>query len=162
MRLGEALSSEHNSTGDSFRATLDQPLEVDGAVIAEKGAQVTGKVVDSQKSGRVKGNAELTLALTQLNTSDGQTVDLDTSSYVNRASSSKKADAAKIGGGAALGAIIGAIAGGGRGAAIGAGAGGAGGTGVVLGTRGKAAKIPVETRMRFQLSSPITITEKLN
>ena len=71
-------------------------------------------------------------------------------------------DAEKIGGGAALGAIIGAIAGGGKGAAIGAGAGGAAGTGTVLATRGKAAVLPSESRLTFRLSAPVTITERIN
>ena len=61
----------------------------------------------------------------------------------------------------ALGAIIGAIAGGGKGAAIGAGTGGAAGTGVVLTQRGKAATIPSETRLIFTLDNPVTITERL-
>jgi hypothetical protein len=73
---------------------------------------------------------------------------------------SKNADAAKIGGGAALGAIIGAIAGGGKGAAIGAGVGGAAGTGAVVGTRGKAAELPSETKISFRLNNAVTITEK--
>jgi hypothetical protein len=67
-----------------------------------------------------------------------------------------------VGGGAALGAIIGAIAGGGKGAAIGSGVGGAAGAGDVLFTRGKAVVIPTETKLSFQLSAPVTITERLN
>lgn len=63
---------------------------------------------------------------------------------------------------AAIGAAIGAIAGGGKGAAIGAGVGGAAGAGTVLATRGEDASLPSETRVTFRLKNPVTITERLN
>lgn len=62
-----------------------------------------------------------------------------------------------VGGGAALGTLLGAIAGGGKGAAIGAVAGAAaGGTTQVL-TKGKEVKIPAETTLRFRLDQPLTL-----
>jgi hypothetical protein len=161
VRLDEALSSERNQDGDTFRATLDSPLVVDGLVIAERGSRVEGRVVETEKGGRVQGLARLAVALTTFTSSDGQKIKIQTESFARNAENSKKSDAAKIGAGAAIGAAIGAIAGGGKGAAIGAGVGGAAGTGGVLATRGKAAEIPVETRMSFRVRDPITITEKI-
>jgi hypothetical protein len=146
--------------GDGFTATLDQPLVVDGLVIAERGARLEGRVVQSERAGRVKGVSDLAIELTQLTTSDGQRVRIETESFVKHGQTSKKEDAAKIGGGAALGAIIGAIAGGGKGAAIGTAVGGAAGTGTVVGTRGKAVSIDPETRISFRLRNSVTITER--
>jgi hypothetical protein len=162
VRMGETLTSERNKDGDGFVATLDQPLVVDGFVIAERGARVRGRVVQAVRSGRVEGLAKLAVELTEVNTSDGQRLKVDTSQFERQAATTHKADAAKIGGAAAIGAIIGAIAGGGKGAAIGAGAGGAAGTGGVMMTRGKPAEIPVETRVSFRLKNPVTITEQLH
>jgi hypothetical protein len=162
VRVNETISTETNYSGDTFTASLDKPLVVDGFVIADRGARVTGKVTQADKAGRVKGVSELTLALTQIHTTDGQTVAIETTPWTKQGPQSKKGDAAKIGGGAALGAIIGAIAGGGKGAAIGAGAGGAAGTGAVLTMRGKAAVIPSETRITFSLGNSVPITERLN
>src|ERR1043166_7966317 len=51
-RLGESLSSHRNRPGDSFMATLDQPLTADGFVIAERGARVEGRVVAAEEAGR--------------------------------------------------------------------------------------------------------------
>jgi hypothetical protein len=161
VRVDQRLASDTAQTGDTFRATLDQPLVVDGAVIAERGARVEGRVAESDNGGRVRGRAALVLELVRLNTSDGQRVRLATESFTRAAERSTKKDAAKVGIGAGLGAAIGAIAGGGKGAAIGAAAGGAAGTGAVLTSRGEAAEIPAETRMTFRLSEAITITEKL-
>jgi hypothetical protein len=161
VRLAETLSSARNQPGDTFTATLDQPLVVDGYAIAERGATVRGKVVEAEQAGRVKGVARLAVRLTGLHTSDGQDVVLATGSYAREGPTSHKEDAEKVGVGAAVGAIIGAIAGGGKGAAIGAGVGGAAGGGVVAATRGKPAELPVETRLTFRLEKPITLTERI-
>jgi hypothetical protein len=160
VRLGETISTERTRQGDSFSATLDQPLVVDGLVIAEKGARVNGRVVDTVEAGRVKGLAHLSLELTSLMTSDGQKIVLRTARFEKEGPSSKTQDTEKIGAGAAIGAIIGAIAGGGKGAAIGAAGGGAAGGGVVAATRGKPAVLPSETKISFRVDQPVTITEK--
>jgi hypothetical protein len=159
-RLAETLSTEKVQTGETFTGTLDRPLVVDGLVIAERGARVEGRVVEAEQAGRVRGVASLSLQLVRLVTSDGQRIDIQTDVFHKEGETSKKEDAAKVGGGAALGAIIGAIAGGGKGAAIGAGVGGAAGAGTVAATRGKPAVLPVETRIDFRISRPITVTEK--
>lgn len=162
IRLNETLSTDHNYSGDTFRATLEQPIVRDGFIIADRGSKVLGQVVEAERAGRVRGTAVLNLQLTEINTTDGQQVRISTDSFDKQGPKSTKQDAAKIAGGAALGAIIGAIGGGGKGAAIGAGVGGAAGTGTVLATRGKEAVIPSETRLQFRLANPVTITEKLN
>jgi hypothetical protein len=162
VRLGETLSSDRNRPGDSFSATLDQPLVIDGFEIATRGARAHGKVLDAQPAGRVKGVSELAIQLVKLHTSDGQDVTLSTQRFAKEGPTSHKEDATKVGVGAVLGAAIGAIAGGGKGAAIGAGVGGAAGAGTVAATRGKATELPVETRVTFRLQEPITLTERLH
>ena len=162
VRLQEKLSSEKNQPGDTFHATLDQAVVVDGFIIAERGARVQGRVTELDRAGKVKGRARLVLELTQLNTSDGQRVRVQTSPFERVAQSSVKKDALKVGIGAAIGAAIGGIAGGGKGAATGAGVGGGAGAGQVLLTRGEAAELGVETRLSFRLQEAVTLTEKLN
>lgn len=161
VRLNETLSSEKNQPGDRFTATLDQPLIVEGLVLAERGARVEGRVLEVEQAGRVRGLASLKVHLVRLHTADGQDVTISTQPFSKTAEASKGEDAKKIGIGAAVGAAIGAIAGGGRGAAIGAGVGGAAGTGTVLATRGKPAVLPSETRLSFRLQEPVTVVEKL-
>ncbi len=160
VRVIDGLTTERNNPGDSFTGTLDQPLVVDGLVIAERGARVEGRVSSADRGGKVQGVAALGVELTRVHLSDGQTISVHTDSFERKAEASHKTDAAKIGGGAAIGAIIGAIAGGGKGAAIGAGVGGGAGAGDVLLTRGKPATIPSETRINFRLSTPVTVTER--
>lgn len=162
VRTLDTLSTDSNYTGDTFRATLESPIVRNGYIIADRGSQVTGRIVDSEKAGRVQGLANLTLALTAINTTDGQRIAIQTNTTNIKGPASKKRDVAEIAGGSALGAIIGAIAGGGKGAAIGAGAGGGAGTVGALSTRGKAAVVQAETPLTFQLNTPVTITEKMN
>jgi hypothetical protein len=162
VRLRQGLSSDHNNEGDTFQASLDAPVISDGFIIAERRSQVIGRVVEANRAGRVKGLANLAIAVTEINTTDGQRVPVETDSYQKWGNSSGRGDVAKVAGGAALGAIIGAIAGGGKGAAIGAGAGGAAGTGIALGTRGGDVAVPSESILTFRLARPITITEKFN
>ena len=161
VRLVDGLTTERNLPGDSFAATLDKELVADGFVIAERGARVEGRVVSSDKGGRVSGVSSLAVELVRLHTSDGQTVAIQTDGFERRAEETHRQDAEKVGAGAALGAVIGAIAGGGKGAAIGAGVGGGAGAGTVMATRGNAATLPSETRVTFRLRAPVTITEKL-
>jgi len=160
VRLSETISTERSRQGDSFMATLDEPLVVDGLVIAEKGARANGRVVDMVEAGRVKGLAHLSLELTSLMLSDSQKVELRTARFEKEGPSSKTEDAQKVGIGAVIGAAIGAIAGGGKGAAIGAAGGGAAGGGVVAATRGKPAVLPAETKISFRVEQPVTITER--
>jgi hypothetical protein len=160
VRTVDGLSSDRNQAGDGFTATLDAPLVVNGLVIAERGAHLEGKVVQADKAGRLKGVSDLSIELTQLTTSDGQHVPIETESFIKHGQSSTGQNAAKIGGGAALGAIIGAVAGGGTGAAIGTAVGAAAGTGGAMATRGKAVAIAPETRISFRLKSAVRLTER--
>ncbi len=160
VRVQETLSSDRNKAGDRFFVTLDEALVADGFVIAERGAHGEGEVVEVQTPGKATGAARLLLALTSVETSDGQTVALRTETIEREGSSPVKSDAIKIGTGAAIGAGVGAAAGGGKGAAIGAAAGSAAGAGAVLLTRAKNVKIPSESKISFRVADAVTITER--
>ena len=160
IRTTSKLSTDSQNTGDTFAASLDEPLARDGWVVAEKGATVEGRILASDKGGRVQGTAHLDVVLDRLQTADGQSIRVSTRTVTVQAKSTKGKDAAKIGIGAGIGALIGGIAGGGKGAGIGAATGAGAGTAVVLSTRGDAAEIASESLLSFELSSPVTITEK--
>ncbi|HLA41751.1 MAG TPA: hypothetical protein VJ417_17235 [Candidatus Glassbacteria bacterium] len=160
VRTTNTLSTKTLQNGDTFTATLEEPLVEGNWVIAPKGSTVEGRIVNSDPGGRVKGVASLAVALTQLHTADGQVLDISYNTFTVEAKSTEGKDAAKIGIGAGVGAAIGAIAGGGKGAATGAAAGAGAGTGVVLATHGDAAEIGSETVLTFELSAPVHVMEK--
>lgn len=160
IRTQNTLSTARNRNGDSFAATLDEPIAVDGLVIAEKGAEVEGTVVRSQPAGRVEGVSELGIELVRVHSSDGQRISIATDLHDIQGQRSRGRDAEKVGAATGIGAIIGAIAGGGKGAAIGAGVGAGAGGGAVLATRGKDAAIPSESRIIFHTRTPVSVTER--
>ena len=156
IRLIDSLDSTRNNAGDTFRATLQSAIRVDGEVAVPAGADVEGRVVDVANAGRFKGHAELKLALTKV-TTQGHVYPLNTEDYTSAGAGRGKGTAEATGGGAALGAIIGAIAGGGKGAAIGSAAG-AGAGGVARGIKkGKGIVFPSETVLTFRLTDPFTV-----
>jgi hypothetical protein len=155
IRTTRELSTKTANTGDAFSAILEEPIGVEGWVVAGPGARVEGRVVEVDKGGRVKGKANISIELTALTLADGRKVEIVTSPVSSEAGANKGKDAKKIGIGAGAGAAVGAIAGGGTGAAIGAIVGG--GAGAAM--RGDAAVIPAETLIGFELRSPVTIQE---
>ena len=146
--MSDRLSTEENTDGDTFTASLLEPIVVNNRVLAERGATVQGRVQNIEQPGKVKGRARMELVLTKL-TTGGKTYDIDTEPFVAVAEDNKGRDAATIAGGAGVGAAIGAIAGGKKGAAIGAIIGGGTGTTAVLVTKGEDMKIEPETRVNF-------------
>ena len=156
VRMIDGVDSEENRVGQTFAASLDEPVLLNGETVIPRGADVVVKLVDARESGKLAGRSELTLDLVSVKV-NGRMVDVN-SETVSRESSSRGNRTAKVAGGtAALGAIIGAIAGGGKGAAIGAGAGAATGLGVEVLTHGQRVKIPSETRLTFILETPVRL-----
>jgi len=156
IRMIDGVDSDVNRVGQTFQASLDEPVILNGVTAIGRGADVIVKLVDEKQSGKLTGRTELTLDLVSIRV-DGRMVDINTQA-VSQASGSRGARTAKVAGGtAALGAIIGAIAGGGKGAAIGAGAGAAAGAGASVITSGQRVKIPSETRLTFTLDTAVRI-----
>ena len=154
VRMIDGVDSEVNRVGQTFNASLDEPVMLNGATVIPRGADVVVKLVDAKESGKLTGRTSLTLDLVSVKV-NGRMVDINTQT-VSQESSSRGARTAKVAGGtAALGAIIGAIAGGGKGAAVGAAAGGATGAGVEVVTAGQRVKIPSETRLTFVVDTPV-------
>jgi hypothetical protein len=151
MRINEPLSSDHNQIGDQFTGVLEQPIVVNGWVVARRGQTMIGQVKSVKKAGRVKGVSELGVELTDLSLVDGQQAPILTELWKGSGGTSHGADAATIAGGTALAAIVGSAADWGRGAAIGAGAGAVAGIGAVLLTRGRPTILEPESQLTFRL-----------
>jgi len=156
VRMIDDVDSEKSRLGQTFRASVDEPVAVGGDVVIPRGADVIAKLVDDKESGKLAGRTVLTLDLMSVQV-NGRMVDIDTGD-VSQSSNSRGAKTGKVvGGTAALGAIIGAIAGGGKGAAIGAASGAATGGAVQVMTKGQRVRIPSETRLTFTLQQPVRI-----
>jgi hypothetical protein len=156
VRLGETIGSKSSHPGDTFTATLAQPVEFDGKVVIPSGATASGTVKEAVPRGRFKGGARLVVSLDSVSI-DGRSHPIHTSAVAQSAKGKGKRTATMIGGGAGAGALIGALAGGGKGAAIGAIAGAGAGTAGAAFTGNKDITLPAESSLSFRLTEPLEI-----
>jgi hypothetical protein len=156
VRLVDPIDSEKNQVGDTFHATLNTPLTINGDVVVPSGSDVQGHLVDVKSAGKFAGQSQVILQLDSI-TSGGQAYNIQTDQYKKQGSSRGKNTAEKVGAGAGIGALIGALAGGGKGAAIGAAAGGGLGGGIQAAGKGQQIKLPSETVLNFTLQQPVTV-----
>jgi hypothetical protein len=157
--LDQSISTASTRSGDNFRATLASPVTIDGKTVLPKDAAVTGHIIESVPSGRLKGVAKLDLTLDSIEV-NGKSYDLATDDEGRRGKNHNKRNGVLIGGGAGAGAIIGGIAGGGVGAVIGSAVGAGAGTAGAAYTGKKDIRIPAETALTFRLTRPVTIPVK--
>jgi hypothetical protein len=156
VTLDQTINSKIANNGDSFAASLAEPVTVDANVVLPIGTKVRGTIVTAQSAGKFKGNALLQLTLDSVSV-NGTRYSIQTSEFEDAGKGRGKRTAIGAGGGAAFGAIIGAVAGGGKGAAIGALAGGGAGTAAAGFTGKKDIVLPAETRLHFKLVQPVSI-----
>jgi hypothetical protein len=156
IRLIDSIDSDKNKAGDTFRATLDSPIQVGDRVAVPKNADIEGQVLDVKSAGHFTGRSDLALVLTKLSV-NGRTYELQTDEYTRQGASRGTRTAETVGGGAGVGALIGGLAGGGKGAAIGAAVGAGAGTGVQAATKGQQIRLPSETVLEFHLTAPVTV-----
>ena len=156
VRMLDGVDSSANYSGETFRATGEEPLMVDGKTLVPKGAEAIGRLVMVERAGRFQGRPTLTMELTALNF-EGQSVAIQTSAHQERGQSQTKRTLILAGGGAVLGTVIGVIAGGGI--LLGSNVGGAAGTAIQAVRGGKDLRVPPEALMTFTLQSPIYLFE---
>jgi hypothetical protein len=156
VRLVDALDSETATQGQTFHATLNSALSVDGDTAIPAGYNVEGHVVTVQSAGKFAGQSLLVLQLDHIS-AGGKNYSIQTDQYKKQGSSRGKNTAEKVGAGAGIGALIGALAGGGKGAAIGAAAGGGLGAGAQTISHSQQIKLPSETVLNFTLQSSLTV-----
>ncbi len=156
IRTSEPLDSKKVKPGDYFQGTVAQSVYVGNVLAIPRGAQVTGRVVDVKKPGELKGGASISLQLTNLNLG-GNSYSLATDVFNTNSPGKGGYTAGNTVGAAALGAAIGAVAGGGPGAAIGAVAGTGIGLGASAATPGPRSIVPPESLLTFHLTAPATV-----
>jgi hypothetical protein len=155
VRMIDSIDTDVTGAGERFRASIDDPVIVDGKVAIPRGADATVQVMRVEQSGRISGSDEIALKLYDV-TIDRRPYEVATEYAEVKGEGQGKRTAKTTAVTTGVGAALGAIIGGGKGAAIGAGAGAA--TGVaVSAARGKTLRIPSETRLDFELRAPLPV-----
>jgi hypothetical protein len=152
------IDSKAASPGQVFPADVAENIvDESGQTVIPKGSEAELVIRELGNKGTVSGTSDLVLDLQSIRVGGRQyMVSTEDIEQKGREGLGKnKRTATMVGGGAVLGTVIGAIAGGGKGAAIGAAAGAAAGAGTQVLTRGKAVKVPAESRLQFKLDQPL-------
>jgi len=115
VKLQDTIDSRKHKANHKFTASLEGDLVSGGVVVAPKGSVVYGVITSAKRSGRLRGQTELVLALTEINVNN-QLKPIVTSSIKAAGGQTGKQTAGR----AARGAAVGALADGSDGAATGA------------------------------------------
>jgi hypothetical protein len=149
VRLQQSISSSSAEPGQSFTAVLDDPLMLNGRVVAPQGAAVNGRVVAARKSGRLHDAGYLRLALSTV-TIDGKAVPVQTSSVFVKGGTYRNHTLSYVGG----------ATGGSKNALMGSIVGDAGGAPTAYVNDGKEVGFAAESRVGFRLMEALNIGEK--
>lgn len=157
VRVNQQLSSDRNQAGDSFTATLAEPIIANGMVVARRGQTLAGRVAETSKGGRIKGTSRLGIEIVELSLVDGQNIPIRTQLVESSAGTSRGRDATAVATTTGVGAAIGAAAAGASGAGLGALAGAGASLIGVFSTKGRATEIYPEDLVTFRTLSPVEV-----
>ena len=157
VRINQGMDSKKTAPGTAFDGIVLSDVVAGGAIAIPRGAMVQGVVADSHRGGQLTGQGGLSLQLTQVTLGD-RTYPLVSDNWSNQGVSKTGNTVNNTVGMSAVGALIGAVAGGGVGAAVGAGVGGVAGLGVSSASRRGEAMIPAEAILSFRLTQPMELT----
>ncbi|MGE5114543.1 MAG: hypothetical protein ACM3JB_27090 [Acidobacteriaceae bacterium] len=161
IRADQNIQAKDVTQGQTYQAEIAQDvMGSNGNIILPRGTPAQLIVVDTNPNNNGNNNGkDLSLALNSVNV-NGRSYYVQSNAVQGGNSDNggigmNKRTGKYVGGGALAGAVIGALAGGGKGAAIGAILGGAGGAGAQVLTRGHEINVPAETVLNFKLDQPI-------
>ena len=159
-RTEDTIDSAKAVEGQTYAAEItDDVLDADGSVVVPHGSNAQIIIRSASKGNRFHGQSDLVVDLQSVSV-EGQQYTVSTTDLLQKGKQGiggNKRTAEYTGGGAALGTIIGAIAGHGKGAAIGALAGAGAGAATQIATKGGSIRIPAETVLTFKLDKPVQI-----
>lgn len=172
VQMNSTLSSRTARVGDKFIATVTVPVYVNGQTVIPSGSIVEGRVTQVTPAKRMNRSGTIGIDFDDLVFPNGSRVGLvggltstdpETRRHIDDESRvsgpGNKRPAVFIGGGGAVGAVLGGIAGGGKGAAVGGAAGAGAGVAAVLLTKGEEAQVPSGTPFGVQLKQSLIIRE---
>jgi hypothetical protein len=80
VRMIDAIDAKTAKEGDTFRASLDQPIVINGATVIQRGGDAQVKLV--QQAGKSGGKSDLTISLASV-TVNGKVIGIDTQNLTN-------------------------------------------------------------------------------
>ena len=157
VRVNQAMDTRRTAAGTVFDGVVLNDVVAGNMIAIPRGTAVQGQVVDVHAAGALKGRGELALQLTQI-TLGGQNYPVESDVWTHEGASKTGQTVGNAVGLGAVGAMIGAVSGGGPGAILGAGVGGAAGIGTSAASDRGRATIPAEAILTFHLAQELPVT----
>jgi hypothetical protein len=169
-RTTQTLTTKLNFQGDTFTASVAEPVLVDGHEAIPAGATLEGRIALMERPGRIKGVGIMRLTAERITLPDGRSFPLGAmlltaygaenaqvvgSEGIVKGPSSRGSEVKEIGAGTAAGGVLGLIF---HHPWIGAAVGGTAGFVDRLRRRGKDLTIPAGTQLNYQLTRPLELT----
>jgi hypothetical protein len=158
LQVENAVTTERAKVEDQVRARVTRDVRVRDQVAIPAGARAEGSVTLVERGGRLKDQARLGIRFHTIVLADGTRLPINTETIYRDGESPARESAAKIGGGAVGGAVLGAIFGGKKGALIGSTVGAAGGGVAVAASEANAATLPQGSTVTVRMGAPATVT----
>jgi hypothetical protein len=172
MRMDSNLSSKTSRVGDKFTATVTIPVYVNGRAVIPAGSVVEGRVSEVTPAKRMSRSGTIAVAFDELVFPNGSRMPINGSLTSADPNERQRIDEESrvsgdignrkvvfIGGGGAVGAVLGGIAGGGKGAVVGGVLGAGAGVAAVLLSKGVEAEVRSGTPFGIQLAQPLIVRE---
>ena len=166
-RISQTLTTKLNNQGDSFAASVSEPVMISSHLVIPAGATLEGRIVLLERPGRVRGVGTMRLSPERITFSDGRSfpmsatlmtaygadnVKVQGSEGTLKGPSSRVPEMEEIGGGSAAGTVIGLIA---HHPFVGMVLGGTAGFVDRVRRGGKDLNIPVGTQLNYQFTRPL-------
>ncbi len=161
VRTNEDINAQTAVEGRTYSATVDRDVnDSSGNVVIPRGSDAEMVIRQVNEGGTLtSGNLILDLQSVRVNGRRYLVSTTDVQQGGNQGIGKNRRTGEFVGGGALLGTVIGAIAGGGKGAAIGALGGAVAGGAAQVATKGKEIRVPAETQLTFRLDQPLQLRE---
>ncbi len=158
LQSDTTVDSEHARVEDRVEGRVTRDVKVGDRVAIPAGSRAIGYVTQVERGGKFKEQAKLAIRFQTVVLADGTRLPINTAAVEREGDSKGNSSAAKVGGAAVAGTILGAILGGGKGAAVGGLAGaGAGAAATEAGSR-SVATLRAGEPVTIRLLSPVTVT----
>ena len=157
VRTNESINSKDATEGRTYQGEIStEVVGRNGEVLIPKGSQAELVVLEMREKSGIKG-AGIQLGLQSLTVNGTRYLVVSKEVEQTGGLGKNRRTAEMVGGGAALGTLIGATAGGGKGAVIGGLIGAAAGAAAQILTQGDEVRIPAETVMQFRIEETMRL-----
>ena len=158
LQSDTTVTSETARVEDRVEARVTRDVKVADRVAIPAGSRAIGYVTQVERGGKFKEQARLAIRFQTIVLTDGTRLPISTAALEREGDAKGNSTAAKVGGAAVAGTILGAILGGGKGAAVGGLAGAGAGTAATAAGDRSVATLRAGEPITIRLLSPVAVT----